>query len=302
MRLRLRGPILDLVGNKMGEFKYHSVLARFILSKENETWDVVACRFIFKPEYPEPPFEIHHVNEENFTIVDFSLQIFEFNMFLDFLKKSNTEENLKIASQETRSGLTYKFGDFELCFVGLCPISELQFNGRIDNMRIHGIPQPGFHTEYYIDNSIAGNIPREVNLSFREKPFTDAIDAINFYWNTDSQHHEFSSKRCHFFLPVYDASMSKISVKDTIITVHFEISPETKKEELSISVIAKAESHSYNKLHELESTRQKIDIKFTPEQEMYFYIKMEKKSMSFITMQAEGVMIFKLIENTFRKK
>ena len=86
----MRGPILDLVGNKMSEFKYRSVLARFILSKENETWDVVACRFIFKPEYPESPFEIHHVNEENFTIVDFSLQIFEFNMFLDFLKTSLT--------------------------------------------------------------------------------------------------------------------------------------------------------------------------------------------------------------------
>lgn len=258
----MKGWILDLVEKKIDEMQYNSVLAQFVLSKD-ETWNIVLCRFVFNVEPPQE--NKTHVKTENFAIEDFSLSLTEFKEFLTYLKDSNTDEVVSEINNEPESAVLYKFGSYNLCFVGTCPVAELEFYGRNETARLHGIPKPVFYTDYYIMNKIGGRIPRDVDLGNLEIPFKDCVDAINHHWGTTWEHHHLNNNPCRFFMPIYDASIAKASLKNgREFHIKLELNPKTKQEDLSLSVIAKAEGHNYSERHSIVTNPLIIDIKFTP--------------------------------------
>jgi len=246
-------PIPDLIKKKIKEFDYNSATAQFALVMDDDFGKIIECRFILDIDHPHKTKTL--LKKDNFVLEEFSLSIEEFQEILDGLKKFDLELN---------GEMVFKLGNYPIFFGGNFPGRELEFYGRQIMTRHHGIQKPAFLASYYIHQSIAGQLPRDLDLTDYETPLRDGVEAINHFWKTNFQYHDISHN-CKIYMPIYDASIKKVSLVNTKFKIKLEISSSTKKDELSLAVIATAPgNHQYRKKHKIMKDEMEIDILFTP--------------------------------------
>jgi len=268
-------PTPNLIREKINELDYKSVNARFVLVKDYR-WKVLICRFIFDIDDPHKHNTL--LKKENFAIEDFSLSLEEFQKFLNYLKTVDIGSGVKIDSDsDITENMLFRLGNYKLCLAGNFPSRELEFYGRQIMLLHHGIQKPGYFTSYYIDSKIGAQLPRNLDLADCEIPFRDGVEAINHFWKTNFEHHQLNSRNCQFYMPTYSASLEKVSLDNTKFKIKFDIGSNTKKEDLSLSVIAKAQgNHRYNKKHNISSEKMEVDIRFTPNDASLYLVKKKK--------------------------
>lgn len=255
-------PTPDLIRKKISDLGYNSVNARFVWAKDG-FWKVIICRFIFDLNQPKNNETL--LKKDNFTIEDFSLSLEKFYEFLDYLKRIHGKQiQVTNSKQNISPHLLFKIGNYELCLIGDYPSRELEFYGRQIMSRNHGIQKPSFFTHYYINSSVLGRIPRDLDLADYEVPLRDGVEAINYFWKTNYEHHHLNSVSCEFFMPLYDANISKVALDNTRFKIKFEINSNTKKDDLSLSLVAMAPGHVHREKYKISNESMEIDIRFTP--------------------------------------
>lgn len=268
-------PTPSLIRKKINEFDYKSVNARFVLVKDYR-WKVLICRFIF--DIADPHKHNTLLKKDNFALEDFSLSLKEFQKFLNYLKTVDIGGAVKIDSDtDVTENMLFKLGNYKLCLAGNFPGRELEFYGRQIMLLHHGIQKPGYLTRYYIYSKIGAQLPRDLDLADYEIPFRDGVEAINNFWKTNFEHHQLNSHDCQFYMPIYDASMKKVSLNNTKFKIKFDIEPKTKKDDLSLSVIAKAPgNHQYHERHGVSNEKMEVNIGFTPNDASLYLVKKGK--------------------------
>jgi len=247
-------PIPDLIKKKIKEFDYNSVTAQFALVGDEGYWKTIRCRFILDIDPPHGAKTLF--KKDNFVLVDFSLSLEEFQEILDDLENFDMELN---------GEMCFKLGNYPIFFGGNFPGRELEFYGRQIMIRSHGIQKPAYFANYYIHQSVAGQLPRDLDLTDYEIPLRDGVEAINYFWKTNFEYHEINSHNCQIYMPIYDASIKKVSLDNTKFKIKLEINPSTKKDDLSLAIIATAPgNHQYRKKHKIMKDEMEIDILFTP--------------------------------------
>ena len=255
-------PTPDLIRKKISDLGYNSVNARFVLAKDS-FWKVIMCRFIF--DLNQPKNDEILLKKDNFTIEDFSLSLEKFYEFLDYLKQIHGQQiQVTNSKQNIPPHLLFKIGNYELCLIGDYPSRELEFYGRQIMSRNHGIQKPSFFTHYYINSSVQGRLPRDLDLADYEVPLRDGVEAINYFWKTNYEHHHLNSVSCEFFMPLYDANIRKVTLNNTLFKIKFEINSNTKKDDLSLSLVAMAPGHSHREKYKISNETMEVDIRFTP--------------------------------------
>ncbi len=250
--------IPDLIKKKINEFEYNSVTARFVLVRHiDDYWNIVRCRFILDIDHPNEDHTLF--KKDTFAFQDFSLSIKEFLELLDCF------EDVDVRTEELRHESCYRMGNYNIFIDGNFQSPELEFYGRQQMTMHHGIQQPAYFARFYIHQSVAGQLPRDLDLTDYEIPLRDGVEAINHFWKTNLQHHELNSHDCQFYMPIYEASIKKVSLSNTTFKIKLEISPSTKKDDLYLAVIATAPgNHQYRKKHKITKDELEIDIHFTP--------------------------------------
>jgi len=272
----IENPTSSLIRKKINELDYKSVNARFVLVKDYR-WKVLICRFIFDIDDPHKHNTL--LQKDNFALEDFSLSLQEFQKFLNYLQTVDIGSKVKIDSdQDITENMLFRLGNYKLCLAGNFPGRELEFYGRKIMSLHHGIQKPGYMTKYYMYSKVAAQLPRDLDLADHEPPFRDGVDAINYFWKTNFEHHQLNSHDCQFYMPIYDASMKKVSLNNTIFKIKFDIGQNTKKDDLSLSVVAKAPgNHQYHKKHNIPNEKMDINIGFTPNDATVYLVKKGKK-------------------------
>lgn len=236
--------IRNLIRLKIERFGYKSVKVSFALVKE-ERWKVLLARFVFQNTYPTKHRTLLELDD--FVLEEFSLQLEQFNEFLNYTERGRME-NAKIESHRIviSDDLLYQIGNYDLCMVGNFPSDDLYFYGSKTMSEYHGIDTAAYEIDWAINSQLSPKTRPKVELLDHTPPFRNYVEAINHYWGTNYESHGNFGDRCNLYFPIYDYKIKNCEIVDTKFNVILENKDSTvKKEGLNISIIANSKQKDF---------------------------------------------------------
>jgi len=256
---------------------YNSVNFDITAVKEEEFWKILFSRIIFDIKKPEGQKTL--LNLDDFTIEQFSLPLDAFLKFYDYLQTVDVAKITYPGSfAKLSENMFFNLGKYKLCFLGNFPGKDISFYGRGTARSYHGVDKPVYFLNYYIQNHVLARSYRSIDLSSLENPQRDVFEAVNHYWGTNFQQYNLSSNNCGIYLPIYDASISGVKVKQSkfVIRIDFD-STMVKLDELSLSLIANLGTRKYSQKHPVKESKVDVDIGFTPSYATIYLHKSKEK-------------------------
>jgi len=255
--------ILEQMEDQIDKHGYNSANLRLALIKENQLWKVATGRVIFDISKPKESEIL--LDENNCRLVDYFLSIDKSYELLDYLKTVHvgdiTSQNMANIPDE----MFFKIGKVQICLIGNFLDNKLNFYGRDVARTYHGVNRAIYFADYAISPTVAAQTHHKIDLSGHKIPLRNFTEALNHYWQTKYQTYTVS-KSLHFYLPIYDGSISSCKVKGNEMNVIYEI--DTKRvhtNDLSIGIIAEDGEHEYRKRHKIENGNGiQIDLGFYP--------------------------------------
>jgi len=255
--------IRNQIKKKIEGYGYKSAKFRLALIKEDPFWKILIGSIIL--DILEPKENKTHLKEENFSLEDIYLSIEKFKKFLDYLGHVYVGDISPAGTATITKETQFSIGNYDLCFVGNFPSSQLFYQSRQYAEQHHGLNRPFYLADYSIHQSVSPKSHSKLNLTGAEIPLRNASEAVNHFWET---HYDESALRyqCGIYMPLFEASISSFNLYDKRdIVLEFDIEPKRVKiEDLSFGIIAESDSDSYRVKHVIRTKTEGVSLEFEP--------------------------------------
>lgn len=243
------------LSEKIEYLGFTSAKFQYALVKDDKDWKVFTMRVVF--DYSNKSGQQNSwINETNFILEDYWLNMEQFYKFMDYLKTVDVTKDSMV------NGL-FKLNDLDLPFKGNFPGGSISFL-RSQLGKDHGFQRAVSFIQYYFHGSVKANA-YQVTLTHHEPPFRNIVEAINYYWKANYDLYSMGSTQLAFYLPLYDASIKRCSVDSRKIEVELDIDyKRVSPKELSVAVIAQGPEGQYRKKHVVSSDSLSVDLEFEP--------------------------------------
>jgi hypothetical protein len=198
---------------------------------------------------------------------------------MNYLGRVEVGNVVKSGKLEITDELLFKLGDYDLCFVGNFPSKKLRFQSSEDGRNHYGVNYPFYYQDYAINSLVSIEGYPEVDLTGADIPLRSMFEALNYFWGTKYEEHTSLSHYCSIYLPIFEARIESLEIKDKEVSIKIAVNEErTKLEEISIGFIAKDTARKdHRKKYALQENVLNIKLEFNPNQVyVYLYLKNKK--------------------------
>lgn len=266
--------IRNQIKEKIEGYGYKSAKFRLALVKEDPFWKILIANIIL--DISEPKENKTLLKEENFSLEEIYLSIEKFKKFLDYLAHVYIGDVSPAGKATINKETQFSIGNYDLCFVGNFPSTELHYLGRQYAKQHHGLDRPFYLADYYIHQSVSPKSHPKLDLTGAEIPLRNASEAVNHFWGI---HYDESALRyqCGIYMPLFEANISNFNLTGNKLQLKFETESRTNLDDLSVGIIAENKTDDYRKKHVLKGNKLDVDFDFNPNSvNVYLYYKGKK--------------------------